>query len=195
MLDNNTVTHPIVTRAAAMPTPRHISLNKTRKSKEGMELEVDFIAELTGDGFVKTGVVQPNVPGFGAFEVLCDEGSSIGGTDTAPAPLSYLAAGIGFCLLTHVHGLAQSRRLNISSIKLEQKMKFQSRIPGMTAEQGTEMLGVSKGVETVIIIESQEDPSLIASLVEASEKACMALQTVVNAIPASTTIINNGQKL
>ncbi|WP_057461565.1 OsmC family protein [Pseudovibrio sp. POLY-S9] len=195
MLDNNTVTHPIVTRAAAMPTPQHISLNKIKKSKDGMELEVDFLAELTGDGLVKTGVVQPNVPGFGAFEVLCDEGSSIGGSDTAPAPLSYLAAGIGFCLLTHVHGLAQSRKLNISSIKLEQKMKFQSRIPGMTAEEGSDMLGVSKGVETVIIIESQEDPSLIASLVEASEKACMALQTVVNAVPASTTIINNGQKL
>ena len=195
MFDNNTATHPIVTRTEAMPTPQHINLNKVRKSKDGLELEVDFLAELTGDGLIKSGVVQPNVPGFGAFEIFCDEGASIGGTDTAPAPLSYLAAGIGFCLLTHIQGLAQSRKLNISSIKLEQKMKFQSRIPGMTAEEGAEMLGISRGVETVIIIESQEDPSRIASLVEASEKACMALQTVVNAIPASTTIINNGQKL
>ncbi|WP_068005565.1 OsmC family protein [Pseudovibrio axinellae] len=195
MLDNHTVTYPIVARAESMPAPEHISLNKVKKSKDGMDLEVDFLASLTGDGLLKSGVVQPNVPGFGAFEILCDEGTSIGGADAAPAPLSYLAAGIGFCLLTHIHGLAKFRKLSISSIKLEQKMKFQSRIPGMTAVEGAEMHGLSKGIETLIIIESGEEAAKIASLIDASEQACMALQTVVNAIPAATTIFNNGQQI
>ncbi len=195
MLDSNVAATPIIKRAPALPSPQYLTWDKIRKSKEGLELEVDLIAELSGEGLLKKGVVQPNVPGFGAFELACDEGTSIGGSDTAPAPLSYLAAGIGFCLLTHIHGLATSRGLKISSIRLEQKMKFQSRIPGMTAEEGAEMLGLSKGLETAIIIESDEDPAQIASLVEASEKACMALQTVVNAVPSSTIVINNGLKL
>ena len=32
----------------------------------------------------------------GKFEVLCDEPARIGGTDTYPSPMSYLAMAIGF---------------------------------------------------------------------------------------------------
>ena len=32
----------------------------------------------------------------GKFEVWCDEPTRIGGTDTAPSPMTYLAMSIGF---------------------------------------------------------------------------------------------------
>ena len=33
---------------------------------------------------------------FGKFEVMSDEGENIGGTDTAPTPMTYLAMATGF---------------------------------------------------------------------------------------------------
>lgn len=189
---------PVVTRIDRVPEPTAFKIETAKKSKEGLDLEVHVLAELVpGPGLVKRGYVKPNIPSFGAFELYCDEGSSIGGSDTAPAPLSYLAAGIAFCLLTHLKGYADLEKLRVSSIRLEQKMKFQSRIPGMTVAAGTDkpMEGLSKGVETFVFIESDESPEVIARMVEGAEKACMALQTVVNTVPASTIVISNGRQL
>ena len=189
---------PIVAKIDRMPEPTGFGIGTAKKSTEGLDLEVHVLAELMpGPGMVKRGYVKPNIPSFGAFELYCDEGSSIGGSDTAPAPLSYLAAGIAFCLLTHLKGYADIEKLKVSSIRLEQKMKFQSRIPGMTTASGAfnQMEGLSKGVETFVFIETDEPPESIARMVEVAEKACMAAQTVVNAVPASTVVIRNGEQL
>ena len=187
---------PIVSRIDRLPTPTAFEVEPARKSKEGLDLEVHVLAELVpGRGLVKRGTVKPNIPSFGAFELYCDEGYVIGGSDTAPAPLSYLAAGVAFCLLTHLKGYADHAGLAVESIRVEQRMKFQSRIPGMTAEPGGQMEGRSKGVETFVIVETDEPPEAIARMVEGAERACMAAQTVVNAVPSVTTVIRNGARL
>lgn len=186
----------IVSKIAELPEPTAFKVEPARKSRDGLDLEVHVLAELMpGPGLVKRGYVKPNIPTFGAFELFCDEGSVIGGSDIAPAPLSYLAAGIAFCLLTHLKGYADSANLNVSSIRIEQRMKFQSRIPGMTAEMGGQMEGYSNGIETFVLVDSIEPPEAIARMVEIAEKACMAAQTVVNAVPARTTIIRNGERI
>ncbi len=167
-----------------------------KKTKEGLDLEVHVLAELVpGPGPVKRAYVKPNVPGFGAFELYCDEGLSIGGSDTAPAPLSYLAAGIAFCFLTHLKGYADAEKLQVSSIRIEQRMKFQSRIPGMTASVGNQMEGHSKGIENFVFIETDETPEVVARMVEVAGTACMAAQTVVNAVPVTTTVMSNGERI
>ena len=188
--------HAIVSRLDRMPEPTCFTIETAKKTKEGLDLELHVLAELVpGPGLVKRGYVKPNIPSFGVFELYCDEGAAIGGSDTAPAPLSYLAAGVAFCLLTHLKGYADAQNLAISSIKVEQKMKFQSRIPGMTADMGGQMEGLSKGVETYVLIETDEPADVIARMVAVAEKACMAAQTVVNAVPASTVILRNGERI
>ena len=187
---------PIVSRIDRIPEPTAFTIETAKKSREGMDLEVHVLAELVpGPGLVKRGYVKPNIPTFGAFELYCDEGAAIGGSDTAPAPLSYLAAGVAFCFLTHLKGYADSQDLDISSMRIEQRMKFQSRIPGMTAEMGGQMEGRSNGVETFLIVETNEPSEVIARMAEVAEKACMAAQTVVNAVPASTIVISNGERI
>ncbi len=179
-----------------MPEPTMFRIEPAKKTREGLDLEVNVLAELLpGPGLVKRGCVQPNIPSFGAFELLCDEGTVIGGADVAPAPLSYLAAGIAFCFLTHLKGYADSENLDVTSLRIEQRMKFQSRIPGMTAGEGGQMEGVSKGVETFVIMETAEPPEVIRRMVEVAERACMASQTVVNPVPAATTVVRNGDRL
>lgn len=187
---------PLVRRLDEMPSPVSFEIQPAKKTKDGLDLELHVIAELMeGPGLLKRGYVKPNIPSFGAFELLCDEGTIIGGADVAPAPLSYLAAGIAFCLLTHLKGYADAQKLQVSSIRIEQKMKFQSRIPGMTADMGGQMEGFSNGLETNILVESQESDEAIARMIEVAERACMAAQTVVNAIPASTKVLLNGRAL
>lgn len=190
--------HAIIAKVGDLREPTTFTVEPARKTKDGLELEVHVLAELVpGRGLVKRGQVKPNIPGFGAFELYCDEGSSIGGSDTAPAPLSYLAAGIAFCFLTHLKGYADIEKLRVSSIRIEQRMKFQSRIPGMTTDPGGRghMEGLSKGVETSVLIETEEPADVIARMVRVAERACMAAQTVVNAVPVTTTVISNGQRL
>ena len=189
-------TTQIVRKLDTMPRPKSFVPQPAQKTKEGLDLEVHVIADLLpGKGLRKRGIVKPNIPSFGAFELYCDEGTSIGGTDTAPAPLSYLAAGIAFCLLTHLKGYAATQNLSVNSLRVEQKMKFQSRIPGMTADTGSQMEGLSKGMETFVVVDSTEPPEAIERMVEVAERACMAAQTVVNAVPATTTVIRNGARL
>ncbi len=58
--------------------------------------------------------------------------------------------------------------LTISSIKVEQKMKFQSRIPGMAAGMGGQMEGHSNGLETYVLIDTEESEDVIAQMSESS---------------------------
>ena len=194
--DTSTFDATIVKRIDTMPAPVSFDIEPAKKSKEGLNLELHTIAELLqGPGLLKRCYVKPNIPSFGAFEMHSDEGTLIGGADLAPAPLSYLAAGIAFCLLTHLKGYADSQGLDISSIRVEQKMKFQSRIPGMTADMGGQMEGHSNGLETFVLIETQESDEAIARMSDIAERACMAAQTVVNAVPASMIITINGRQI
>lgn len=187
---------PLVRRIDEMPNPVSFEIQPAKKSRDGLDLELHVIAELMeGPGLLKRGYVKPNIPSFGAFELFCDEGTIIGGSDVAPAPLSYLAVGIAFCLLTHLKGYADAQKLKVSSIRIEQKMKFQSRIPGMTAEMGGQMEGFSKGLETNVLVEADESDEAIARMIDIAERACMAAQTVVNAVPASTRVLLNGRQL
>lgn len=194
--DTSTFDATIVKRIDTMPTPVSFDIEPAKKSKEGLNLELHTIAELLqGPGLLKRCYVKPNIPSFGAFEMHSDEGALIGGADLAPAPLSYLAAGIAFCLLTHLKGYADSQGLDISSIRVEQKMKFQSRIPGMTADMGGQMEGHSNGLETFVLIETQESDEVIARMSDIAERACMAAQTVVNAVPTSMVVTINGRQI
>lgn len=183
----------IITKVDALPAMEAMSTPPVEKTPEGLNLEVHISAE-TLSGGVKRGTVKPNIPTFSAFELLCDEGTMIGGTDSAPAPLSYLAAGVAFCFLTHLKSYADAQKLTIDNIKVEQKMKFQSRIPGVTAEMGNQMEGHSNGLETHVLITSNEAPAALQKMIDVAHKACMAAQTVVTPVPATTTLYINGQE-
>jgi uncharacterized OsmC-like protein len=53
---------------------------------------------------------QLKVGRFRDFEFYCDEPHYLGGDDEYPQPLTYLAAGVGFCLLTQVQRVASMLR-------------------------------------------------------------------------------------
>jgi hypothetical protein len=48
------------------------------------------------DKMKKQALVSIDLPGFSPFVMWCDEGTSLGGEDSAPAPLAYFSAAIAF---------------------------------------------------------------------------------------------------
>jgi len=65
-------------------------IDKSELPAAGITNENDVHTEvIAGQMQLKRGVA-------GKFEVLCDEPTRIGGTDTYPSPMSYLAMAIGF---------------------------------------------------------------------------------------------------
>ena len=65
-------------------------IDKPELPAAGITTENDVHTEvIAGQMQLKRGVA-------GKFEVFCDEPTRIGGTDTYPSPMSYLAVAIGF---------------------------------------------------------------------------------------------------
>lgn len=185
----------IVSKRDASPEFEKIDVTPFVKPRPGeqMSFEVNLVAE-SQEGMSKVAVVEPNLPTWSPFEIRCDEGTALGGTDRAPPPLGYLSAGIAFCLLTHLSAFIRAKGMRITSLKLEQRTKFATTLV-TEAEQGGDFRGRCLGVETHVLVEGDHSAADIRALARESEAACMAMQSIVNATPAVTSLHLNGAKV
>lgn len=105
---------PIVSEVDEVPAFEALMPKERRKVRIGepYHFAIDVICESTS-GFGKRAIVTSPVPGGISFEILSDEGKSIGGEDAAPAPLAYFTAGVAFCLLTHITGYLRLSSLDV----------------------------------------------------------------------------------
>ncbi|SHG79346.1 OsmC family protein [Cognatishimia maritima] len=181
-------------RNDALPQPTQFDSKPFKKAKppEPLEFEVVLTAEAT-ERQKKTGVVQVNIPGFSSVRLYCDEQTPIG-DDTAPPPLAYMCAGIGFCLMTHLTDIYTARGINIKSMKIEQKVGFETNLSNMR-QLGHTTTGKMQGIETHVLIESDEPAERIQDLMEEAENACMAHFALRNPIPWRSRLMLNGEEL
>ena len=70
-------------------------LESVHEPQEGREVRVRLTAE-SREGMTKRALIALESQGFSPFSMWCDEGTSIGGEDSAPAPLAYFSAAIAF---------------------------------------------------------------------------------------------------
>ena len=134
---------------------------KKAKPPEPLEFEVVVTAEAT-ERQKKTGVVQVNIPGFSSVRLYCDEQIPVG-DDTAPPPLAFMCAGIGFCLMTHLTDIYTARGISIKSMKLEQKVGFKTNLSNMR-QLGHTTEGTTEHIETHVLIDSDEPEERIRDL-------------------------------
>ena len=71
------------------------SSDEIQASRGGKVLRVRLTAEAR-EKMRKRALVSIDLPGFSPFVMWCDEGTSLGGEDSAPAPLAYFSAAIAF---------------------------------------------------------------------------------------------------
>ncbi len=189
--DNN----PIVSKHPASPDFERLDVVTFIKPKHGEQMffEVNLAAE-SASGMKKRAIVEPNLPTWSPFELNCDEGGALGGTDTAPPPLGYLSAGIAFCLLTHLSAFVRSKGLSIDKLRIEQKTKFSTTLV-TDAEAEGDFRGRCEGVETHLIVDGQHDADEVRQLADESERACMAMHAIMNATPTHTRLYLNGAEI
>ena len=102
--------------SAEQPATTQYEPSKFAKARhpEPYRFEVNLSAE-AGNMQSKTGVVSVNIPGFSPVKLYCDEQPPVG-EDTAPPPLAFFSAGIGFCLMTHLTDILTARKIQVDSL-------------------------------------------------------------------------------
>ncbi len=181
-------------RAEQAPTPQEFEVGPFKKSRppEPLRFEVNLVAEAHSRQ-QKTGTVQVNIPGFSPVTLYCDEQPPVG-DDAAPPPLAFFAAGIGFCLMTHLSDILTARKIRVASLRLEQRIRFMTNL-GSMRDLGHTTEGQCEKVETHVIIESPEPRDKIQALLDEAEGSCMAHHALRNPIPWSTRLVYNGDEI
>ena len=176
------------------PTPTQFEPKPFKKARPPEELSFEVVVTAqAGDKQQKSGVVQVNIPGFSPVKLFCDEQIPIG-DDTAPPPLAYFCAGIGFCLMTHLTDIYTARNISINSMKIEQKVGFQTNLSNMR-QLGHTTNGKTEFIETHVLIDSDEPEERIRELMEEAENACMAHFALRNPIPWQSRLLHNGKEV
>ncbi|WP_417248519.1 OsmC-related (seleno)protein [Celeribacter sp.] len=187
-------TYHVGERNDALPQPTQFEPKPFKKGRppEPLQFEVVMTAEAT-ERQKKTGVVQVNIPGFSPVRLFCDEQTPVG-DDTAPPPLAYMCAGIGFCLMTHLTDIYTARGIKIKSMKIEQKVGFKTNLSTMR-EMGHTTEGETEHIETHVLIDSDEPEERIRDLMEEAENSCMAHFALRNPIPWRSRLLHNGKEV
>lgn len=186
-------TYRVGERATTTANPTHFEPEPFKRARppKPLRFEVNLVAEAHSKQ-QKTGTVSVNIPGFSPLKLYCDEQPPVG-DDQAPPPLAYFCAGIGFCLMTHLTDIYTARKIEITSLRLEQRVRFKTNLSHMR-DHGHTTQGETELVETHVIIYSPEPRERVQDLLDEAEGACMAHFALRNPIPWSTRLVHNGDE-
>lgn len=181
----------IVSRATVTPEITTMAPFSRPKIKPGEPIRFAYhvIAE-PGEGQCKRGVILSPRPDYSSWDILCDEGTGMGGDDAAPSPLGYLIMGVAFCLLTHIKGYLHKAPMQIDAIKVEIRAQYATMAPD--PKNGGQGMGACDAYSCHVLIDSHEPDEKILQLVAVCRDACMAVATVASAVPTSTKVFVNG---
>lgn len=156
--------------------------------------ETDLSDQIRGKLFTMTADVetvgdrQQKVARFRDFEIHCDEPHWLGGDDLHPQPLTYIAAGVGFCLLTQVQRVASMLRKSVTRASCQ--CAFDLRQDGSVRRGDAH--GEVTGFRVHIDIESPESDEDIANILRLAKQTCFADFLVTNPVPLINTFTVNG---
>ena len=74
--------------------------------------------------FLMESLVYCYKPISSSFRFVCDETPGNGGHGSAPPPLAYLSAGIGFCYMTQLGRYAHIKKMKLDSYRIVQQNTF-----------------------------------------------------------------------
>jgi uncharacterized OsmC-like protein len=110
----------------------------------------------------------------GTFTVVSDEGAIVGGDGSAPSPLSYFTAAIGFAVLTDLVRAFAVFDLPASDLRLEIEAEFP-----LGAKYGDGLGGVAaREVRYIVDIASTAPRERVAEAVAWAETYCHAVHTL-----------------
>lgn len=120
------------------------------------------------DGMLMETTIQLFKPIGSTFRFRCDESLAAGGQESAPPPLAYLTAGIGFCYMTQIGRYAHITKQDLKTYQIVQDNIF--TVTG-SAEDWSRMARANP-VDTQVFLEADEPEGTARKTVSMSERTC-----------------------
>ena len=142
-------------------------------------------------GMQKEAIIQ-NGPAGKIWRVVCDEGPWLNGTDLAPFPLAFFAAGLAASFMSEFLGEAGDRNLSIDSLNIVQDNFF--------TMEGSALRGtMSAGVQPMKVSISARGNAAAAEFEDIAETAlrdrCPAVRCLHEALSSGFAIRANDEEL
>lgn len=131
------------------------------QAEQKRTLHVHGEATWLGQRLLET-TVQLYRPIGSTFRFLCDETKEAGGEESAPPPLAYVGAGIGFCFMTQIGRYAHITKQNLNSYHIIQENRFAMR-------QG---VALAIPLDTHVTLDVDESAEVAQKTVWMSERTC-----------------------
>jgi uncharacterized OsmC-like protein len=120
------------------------------------------------NGMLMETVIQLFKPIGSTFRFLCDESLEAGGQESAPPPLAYLTAGIGFCYMTQIGRYAHITKQDLQAYRIVQDNIF--TVTGSAADWSR--MAHAHPVNTQVFLEANEPNQKAQKTVSMSERTC-----------------------
>ena len=137
------------------------------KAEQKRTLHVHGEARVT-DGMAMETDIQLFKPIGSSFRFLCDEIPANGGAESAPPPLAYVSAGVGFCYMTQLGRYAHILGKDLASYSLIQENGF--AFEGSAAQGNWSV--TAEPTDTYVFIDSDEADKVAGDFVRTGERTC-----------------------
>ncbi|GMR13360.1 MAG: hypothetical protein BMS9Abin29_1566 [Gemmatimonadota bacterium] len=126
-----------------------------------------------------------------SFQFRCDEVAGLGGDETAPPPLAFTAAGIGFCYMTQLGRYAHILGKKLAGYSLVQDMAFRL---GAETSAGT-LEATADPVDTHVFLHSCESDVLARDFVRTGARTCFLHAAMGGTYRSEIGVSLNGEEL
>ncbi|HEX6386656.1 MAG TPA: OsmC family protein [Anaerolineae bacterium] len=150
------------------------------QAEQKRTLHVHGGANWLGGRLLET-TIQLYRPIGSTFRFVCDETRATGGQESAPPPLAYLAAGIGFCYMTQIGRYAHITKQKLNAYRIIQDNTF---IVGETAR--------ALPLDTHVFLEADEPDEVARKTVWMSERTCFLHAAMRGSYPSAIQVELNG---
>ena len=178
--------HPdIITKTETVEVQHGVTggAGSSLKSEQKRTLHVRSDACLLDKGLLQTDI-RLFQPLGSSFRFLSDTGTG----DTAPPPLAYLSAGIGFCYMTQLGRYAHITKQKLESMRIVQTNGYkQSGAAGPNA--------AATAVDTHVYINADESEDVARKSVRMGEQTCFLHASMREAYPTVLRATLNGKPL
>ncbi|MCH7562531.1 MAG: OsmC family protein [Gemmatimonadetes bacterium] len=135
------------------------------EQKRTLHVHGDAVA---GQGMAMETDIRLFKPIGSSFRFRCDEVSALGGDESAPPPLAYTAAGVGFCYMTQLGRYAHILGKELGGYSLVQDMSFR-----FAGEIGAGTLEVTADpVDTHVFLHTSESDDLARDFIRTGARTC-----------------------
>lgn len=142
------------------------------------------------EGMQKEALVQYG-PNNAVWRMVSDEGPYLNGTDLAPFPLAFYAAGMAFSFLSELERHAKQQNVEMRSVSIEQDNFYTMEGSAIRGD----MIGGALPSEIIVHIDADTSPDNIAAIIKQAEASSPAQAYMNDVLQNTFSLEANGEPL